>query len=249
MRKLKVKIKSKIVGTIIGVIAAVMIFAGCGSSENETADEASAPVIESLDEDGNVITEDSLDNADSVTEVNDNSKNYLDDKDDEELRELAVEALEAAGLDTSLAKGTLKTTGIEFELPDGFEEDPDKKDFYVTGRYPIDASCICYLEQDIDYTLQLMDEAYFKSMMEEVFFEKTGTEVSVNITEFAAIKIDGVPSFRIILDYEAKDIKLNQLVYIINGSKTYIVIYSETDEFDSRMEEYNLSASTITVKK
>ena len=166
----------------------------------------------------------------------------------EELKELALEALEEEGKSTKLPEGKIMTFGIIFDVPEGFVPDQEYENTYVTDRYPIEASNVRYYESDIDYTLQLVDKSDFKQLIEQTLSAANGKEIEVNITEFTELDIDKIPSIRIKLKYSLDDVNMENLIYIINGSKTYMVIYTQTDEYD-RMSLFEESAKTIRVKK
>ena len=208
------------------------------STDAEENTEPAARVVEALNEDGEVIDDNTEHSA----------RDYLKYMSEEELRELAAEALDEKGKDTSLADNRMNTSGLTFEIPDGFTEHPDKKNFYVMGRYPIDASSIYYTTLEPDYTLQLMEEEAFKALMEESFLGSAEENVEVDITEYTPMTIDDIPAFRIMAEYDLGGAHLEQLIYLVNGSKTYVLIYTQTDEYD-RMELFEASAETIHVEK
>ena len=175
-------------------------------------------------------------------------KDYLKNLSRDEIVELSKEALETSGKDTALADGTLVTCGITFEIPEGFESLAGTPGMYVTDRYPIDASNVVYSELGIDYTLQLMDESYFKQLVADKFAEQYEKKVDVNITEFKHMEIDGVPAIRLKAEYDLEDNHMSQLMIVINGSKTYSLVYTQTQDYD-RMDAFEESASSIRVMK
>ena len=175
-------------------------------------------------------------------------KDYLKNLSKEEIVELSREALESSGKDTAFADGTLVTCGITFEIPEGFESLAGTPGMYVTDRYPIDASNVVYSELGIDYTLQLMDESYFKQLVADKFAEQYEKKVDVNITEFKHMEIDGVPAIRLKAEYDLEDNHMSQLMIVINGSKTYSLVYTQTQDYD-RMDAFEESASSIRVMK
>lgn len=261
MRKKICEIKSTIIGAIIGtILGVILLLTGCGQVEEEN----SGRVVEAIDENGNVIQEETSDleasaNQDNLetqadvelvreVEATLQGRDYLAYMSEDELKSLASEALEAKGLDTRLADGYLTTKAVTFELPEGFKESSDKKGMYITRRYPIDATNILYAELPVDYTLQLMDKEYFKSMIEELFLVEEEESVDVTISEFSPKKIDGVPGFRIKAEYDLDGNHITHLMMIINGSKTYTLIYTMTDDYD-RLDWFEESIKTIKVSK
>ncbi|MBQ8946709.1 MAG: hypothetical protein IJ058_07855 [Lachnospiraceae bacterium] len=250
MKKFKVKIKSALVGAVTGVAIVVALLCVFGFDSKQD-DDASGRYVESL-EDGTVIEAYAAAPAPEFTErlieYIDADKDYLKDLSEEELVELSREALDASGKNTSLADGDLKTTGITFELPEGFMASEDTPGMYVLKRYPIDASNIRYIEMNVDYTLQLMDESYFEEMLEEMLESGYGSAVDVNISEFKHITIDSVPAVRVKTEYDLEENHITQLIVAINGSRTYMLIYTQTHDYD-RMDEFETSVASIHVSK
>lgn len=167
--------------------------------------------------------------------------------DDEMKNELTIELLEENQLDTSVVENTRNTTGCSFSLPEDFAEAEDQPGMYVTGRYPIDASTICYAELEQDISLQLMTEETFRQHMEEQFAAAQEEAEGLSIDSFDKIELDGYPGFRILCRYTIGSVEITQLEYIINADKSYVIIYSQTGEYD-RMEEYEASAATIRLE-
>ncbi len=117
---------------------------------------------------------------------------------------------------------------------------------YVTGRYPIDASSIYYVQMDQDMALQLMTKESFKEHTQDTFRELYGEEVELVVDSFEQMKMQGYPAFQILCHYQVEDVKVTQLAYIINADKSYVITYSQTSDYD-RMEEYEASADSIRV--
>lgn len=164
---------------------------------------------------------------------------------DETLRnQLAEEMLQENEMDASVVESAPVTKGCSFTLPEDFSESEDIEGMYVTKRYPIDASTIYYVALSRDVALQLMTEETFKAQAEENFLKEYGEEIEVHIDSFERITIDGCPAFRILCHYQVGDTKMSQLEYAINADKSYVITYSQTDDYD-RMEEYEASAETI----
>lgn len=175
-------------------------------------------------------------------------KDYLEDMSEEELVSLSKEALENSGKDTSLTEGELVTRGIGFDIPEGFAESEEVPGMYVLKRYPIDASNIVYTKLDADYTLQLMDEEYFRQLIADSFAAGYGNDVDVTISSFEHISIDGVPAVRLECEYDLEDNHFTQLMVAVNGTETYMVCYTQTQDYD-RMADFRASADSIRVLK
>lgn len=176
------------------------------------------------------------------------SKDYLKYMSEEELQALAVEALQKEGYDTRLAEGRMKTKGIDFDIPQGFEANENVEGMYVTGRYPLDATNIYVAESDVDYTLQLMDQEYFKELLTNSMANILGQEIEINITEFTRMMISAVPTFKVVAEMDVDDIHLIQQMFVINGSKTYNIVYTQTNEYD-REGWFDDSINSIRVKR
>ena len=256
MKNIKIKIRRVIIGAAAGLIAAAALVLSAFAFSSE-ADSNSERVVEEMDGSGSYITaeaavpEDVIDDEEEAirtVEVLGATKDYLSSMTPEEIQSLSSEALAIEGLDTSLADGDLVTKGITFEIPEGYEASPDRPGMYVPKRFPIDASNMVYSEYDADYTLQMMDEAYFEQMVEQNFTAAFGTPIDVNITEYQPYTIDDVPAIRIKAEYDLDGNHVTSLMIIINGSRTYTVVYSQTHDYD-RMELFEASAASIHVQK
>lgn len=169
------------------------------------------------------------------------------DVDEETKKELTLQLLQENDLDTSVAANTKVTKGCSFTLPEDFTESKDIPGLYVTKYYPVDISTIYYAQLEEDMALQLMTKEDFADHLKNSLRELYDTEVEVVIESFEIIRIDGYPAFRSLFGYTIEGIRLTQLAYIINADQSYVITYSQTDEYD-RMEEYEESAATIQVE-
>lgn len=236
------------------LIAAVMtlFLAGCGQDETVSTG-AEAQVGESSDAIDNAAAQEGVETEDSAaTQENaEPEQRNLADKqiemDDETRQQLTAELLEENEMDASVVEPGRSTTGCTFEIPEGFEESQDMSDLYVTARYPLDSSMIYYEILEGDISLQLMTQEQFTEQAEESFRLQYGEDITLDIESFESVKIDGYPAFRIMCQYEADEIRITQLQYLINADKTYVITYSQTSDYDW-MEAYEASAATIHVK-
>lgn len=167
--------------------------------------------------------------------------------DDKLKEELTAQMLEYQNMDTSVVGNSRTTKGCKFTLPEGFEEAEDMPGMYINEHYPVDASTIYYIEKDKDISLQLMTEDTFAENMRAELEQIYGSDVEIKLKTFESIKIDGFPSFKILCSYSGGDVAITQLEYIINADKSYVITYSQTDEYD-KMEEFEASAETIRVE-
>lgn len=233
-------------------VGMVIFLAGCGQDETVSTG-AKAQVRESSDAVDNAAAQEGVETEDSAaTQENaELEQRNLADKqieiDDETRQQLTAELLEENEMDVSVVESGRSTTGCTFEIPEGFEESQDVDDLYVTARYPLDTSMIYYEVLDGDISLQLMTEEQFREQAEADFSLQYGEDISLDIDSFESVKVDGYPAFRIMCHYEADDIRITQLEYLINADKTYVITYSQTSDYDW-MEEYEASAATIRVK-
>lgn len=219
--------------TIVCLLAAAMLFAA-GCSEKETV-ETQAQAGEAAEQ-ITVLKPEQTSAARAQMEI-----------DEETRQELTAELLEENNMDTSVMEPKRATKGCTFDLPEEFEESGEAAGVYVTGRYPIDASTISYTVMEQDTSLQLMTQETFKEQTQESLSETYDDTVEVMVDSFESMKIDGYPAFRILCHYQVEDIQITQLAYVINADKSYMVIYSQTSDYD-RMEEYEASAATIHIK-
>lgn len=212
-------------------VAAGMVFAltGCGQDESvQTGAE--------VQNEGAVVEPSEINRSEAQMEIDEETRN-----------ELTTQLLEENNLDTSVVESKRSTRGCTFDLPEGFEESEEMKDVYVTGRYPLDASMIYYAAMDQDIAMQLLTEEAFKEQLQEDLQQAYGEDIEVTVDSFESIKVSGYPTFRIKCHYQVNRIEITQLEYAINADKSYIIIFSQTGDYD-RMEEYEASAATIRVQ-
>jgi len=253
--KLKKKFTGKsrrylpVVFLVAGIIA---VFPGCGGQEAVETDapaqaEGEAEIETGADAAGTEEEQQALEEElNAAREQTDSARAQMEIE--QGIREeLTEELLEEQELDTSVMEFGRSTKGCTFDIPEGFEAFPDMEGVYVTGRYPIDASSIYYTEAEQDKSLQLLTEELFKEQTQESLKEAYDEDVEVAIDSFEHIEIDGYPAFRILCHYQVGRIQITQLEYAINADKSYVITYSQTNDYD-RMEAYEASAATIHVE-
>lgn len=232
------------------------MLAACGDGEAvHTGADIPAAEETALSEEGNAGTEEADDGAaekegnqpDDAGEAMGGNTAASVEMDETLRNQLAEEMLQENEMDASVVESAPVTKGCSFTLPEDFSESEDIEGMYVTKRYPIDASTIYYVALGRDVALQLMTEETFKAQAEENFRKEYGEDIEVNIDSFERIQIDGCPAFRILCHYQVGDTKMSQLEYAINADKSYVITYSQTDDYD-RMEEYEASAETIRLE-
>lgn len=167
---------------------------------------------------------------------------------EEKRKELLKQALVDAGKDPSIVEGKYKTKGLYFEVPENFAPLESNPNMYVTRRYSLDISNIYYQESEVDYLLQLMTEDSYKEMALQDFKETYGMDVDLQIDSFQETKISGIPSFQIESRFDLEGITIEQTTYIVNADKTYMLVYTTTNEYDTDLA-FADSQDSIRVKK
>lgn len=250
---------------LFAAISMLILLSGCGRDQAVSAD---APTLTTVTSDTTVgdsaaagTSEDTTAGSDSTVPkasddvtVQEGTESAQMDADEEQMeideetrRLLTAELLEENELDASVVESGRSTRSCTFDLPEGFEKSQDVEGLYVTRRYPLDTSMIYYETLDGDISLQLMTEEMFRQQVEGNLRSLYGEDIEVGIDSYENVKIDGYPAFRILCHYEVDEIVITQLEYVINADKTYIITYSQTDDYDW-MEEFKTSAATISVK-
>ena len=225
---------------LMTAVCLIAVLPGCGQND---AEETSASGIVQPTAAGD--TGDAADGEAAGTSGDDGARIEMDE---EMRRQLTVELLEENGKDASAAESESSTRGCVFDVPEGFAQQPDVENLYVTERYPYDSSMIYYEILDGDPTLQLMTEEMFGQEAEEMLKQTYGENVSLTIDSYESVTVSGFPAFRILCHYTADDIDITQLEYMINADKTYAVTYSQTSDYDW-MEMFEQSADTIRILK
>ncbi|MCH5250751.1 MAG: hypothetical protein J1E98_12500 [Lachnospiraceae bacterium] len=226
--------------TVIILLISILILM-CGCTRTSNASEAMQTSVADID-----LQDDLLFYGSTVEYILGSiDKEYLE-SDDELNEELALRLLKSRNIDTSVLENTEISGSCTFTLPKGFEESEDITGMYLNEHYPIDASTIYYKELDKDMSLQLMSENTFRQNMEKELEKIYDYNVKLNIETFEQIKINDFASFKIRFSYTNDDVEFTQLQYIINADKTYVITYSQTDEYD-RMDEFEESAETIQI--
>ena len=251
------------------MMSMILLFTACGQEEAVNSGEQPQPLTaetggDNTGDDSSTVPEISADGSSGT--VPENTESSVDDTvqisgvqqsnsadeealgiDDEMRQQLTEELLVENELDTSVLENKRATRECTFELPEGFEESEEADDLYVTSRYPLDTSMIYYAVMDQDTSMQLLTEELFKEQAEKSLRRIYGEDILIDIESFESTKISGYPAFRILCGYEADGIKVTQLQYAINADKTYMIIYSQTSDYDW-MEAFKESAATIKVR-
>ena len=117
-------------------------------------------------------------------------------------------------------------------IPAGFHRSEEIPGMYVSELYPMDSSNIYYSVSDalsvgaIDDNLTAED--YEKAL--ESGFSSKGQNIDVTVDEFSKEEMEGVPCFKIRSHYSVGDENLQQLTYIILGSDTHVISYTQMSD-------------------
>lgn len=264
--------KKKIIGGLISCMLVLMLLSGCGADpdaqETLAQGDAAAESTEQEDTEETVQDSEDADSGDAGRESVDADESGADAEnengtdgagggsseqsepleiDEATKAELTTQLLLENELDTSIIEEDGTTDRCTFALPEDFMAVEDIPGMYVTKRYPIDASTIYYAEMDKDISMQLMTEETYVAQMENNFKNHYDMDIDVNLQSFEKIKISGHPAFRILCSYTVDGIEITQLAYVINADKSYVVTYSQTEEY-YRMDEFEASAATIELE-
>lgn len=234
------------------------LICGCGADKAEETMASGDAVQQESDAPTDADTQQDVDvqrdNSGTVWEISGEDGVDISQSSEEELEideatraELTAQMLQENELDMSIIDSAESTRGCTFTLPEGFTESEDVPGMYMTKRYPIDASLISYMEVDKDISLQLMTEESFLAQMHADFRQLYDTDIEVDLKSYEKIEISGYPAFRILCSYIFEEVEITQLAYVINADKSYVITYSQTEEYD-RMEEFEASAATIQVE-
>lgn len=250
--------KKKTIGKVVSCMLAItLLLGGCGAEPDtqETLAQGDA-VTEEVEQDNAASADNEEDNAETEAGAGEENsaggENTAQPQEQIEIdeatkAELTTQLLLENELDTSILEEDGVPDRCTFALPEDFIEVEDIPGMYVTKRYPIDASTIYYAEMDKDISMQLMTEDTYVEQMESNFLNHYDMEIDVNLQSFEKIKISGHPAFRILCSYMVDGIEITQLAYVINADKSYVVTYSQTDEY-YRMDEFEASAATIELE-
>ena len=149
------------------------------------------------------------------------------------------------GTETEAEEVFYEPADLSCSLPKGFKALDSEEGIYVYKTYPKDISTISYVisENDEDITQMSVDE--YKKLLEDDFLDTYGDEVTVNITSYKKINVDGRNGLKIKLSYEFKGVEYEQLNYIFfNGDESHIMCY--TQEADAGwMEKFEESGDSL----
>ena len=171
----------------------------------------------------------------------------------EVIEEIPVETVDSAELpEIDNGENDIEETSVVFAdaeltctLPKGFKVHPEEPGLYVYKTYPSDSSTISYIISESDFDITGISKDEFKQQLEEDFYSSYGDEVVVDISEFNQFNVDGRNGLRIMMSYEFKGVKYEQLMYTLyNGKESHILNYTQ-EEGEGWMDEFVKSGDTI----
>ncbi len=131
-------------------------------------------------------------------------------------------------------------------IPAGYQPSEDIEGMYVHERSPLDSSNIYYTvsegEHDGRISDELTEEIYEETV--ENAFQEAGQTVDLQIEDFEAIDMDGVPGYKIKSYYEVADTRIEQLAYIITADNTYTITYSQVAD-DELLVDFEITDDEI----
>lgn len=141
----------------------------------------------------------------------------------------AENMMEAA--DSSSVAGAQKESeaaGLLFEIPEGFEEDGDLPGLYMSQDYQRDLACIFYQEHEAQERRELLTEDNIAPLMQEMYTELYGMEVTVEMIDFHKFRLDGYDGCRIETEITTDEAVLQNIEYVIyTDEKSYSLTYRQ----------------------
>ncbi len=135
---------------------------------------------------------------------------------------------------------------IVCELPKGFVPSDYEGEYIPKDKK--DLSSINQILYDSDENITLYTQEEYKNKIDHEFSETYGMDISINVTQYDKIMIDGRPGLYIVYNYEFRDEVYNTIVVeLYNGKESNIITFLEAPGHNW-MEKYATSAKTIRYK-
>ncbi len=135
---------------------------------------------------------------------------------------------------------------IVCELPKGFVPSDYEGEYIPKDKK--DLSSINQILYDSDENITLYTQEEYKNKIDHEFSETYGMDISINVTQYDKIMIDGRPGLYIVYNYEFRDEVYNTIVVeLYNGKESNIITFLEAPG-RNWMEKYAESAKTIRYK-
>ncbi len=203
------------------VLASLMLFqiTGCGKKNEETTE---------------IVEESAVDNttadSDDIQEVAD-------------LPEVPSKVVE----EESAKEPVYMPGNLMVDLPKGFVAYEDEEGMYVHKSYPKDLSSISYVISESTEDVTEIKQEDYQAMLEADFLANYGDDVTVNISMYKDIRVDGRDGLKIMLNYEFKGVVYEQLIYMIyNGDESHILSFTQ-EEGSGWMDEFEACGDAISL--
>ena len=135
---------------------------------------------------------------------------------------------------------------IVCELPKGFVPSDYEGEYIPKDKK--DLSSINQILYDSDENITLFTQEEYKNKIDHEFSETYGMDISINVTQYDKIMIDGRPGLYIVYNYEFRDQTYNAIVVeLYNGKESNIITFLEAPGHNW-MEKFADSAKTIRYK-
>ena len=135
---------------------------------------------------------------------------------------------------------------IVCELPKGFVPSDYEGEYIPKDKK--DLSSINQIIYDSDENITLFTQEEYKNKIDHEFSETYGMDISINVTQYDKIMIDGRPGLYIVYNYEFRDQTYNAIVVeLYNGKESNIITFLEAPGHNW-MEKFADSAKTIRYK-
>lgn len=124
-------------------------------------------------------------------------------------------------------------------IPSDYHKSESEEGMYVSDVYPLESSNIYYTVTDAASVGAIDDnltEAEYEKAIEDAY-GSMGGDIDLVMDEFSREEFEGIPSYRIRCHYtpgNGKDIQ--QLCYIIMGSKTHVITYTQVSDDELMMD-------------
>lgn len=132
------------------------------------------------------------------------------------------------------------------ELPKGFVPSDNEGEYIPKDKK--DLSSINQIIYDSSEDITQFTKEEYKNTIDSEFSETYGMDISINVTQYDKIMIDGRPGLYIVYNYEFRDQTYNTIVVeLYNGKESNIITFLEAPGHNW-MEKYATSAKTIRYK-
>lgn len=130
-------------------------------------------------------------------------------------------------------------------IPMGYYPSEEIPGMYLHKMAPLDSSNVYYsvAEGGDGLVSDTLTKEEYKKELEQAF-AANGQEISVEVSSFEEVDMDGVPAYKIRSAYETEGNKIQQLTYMILGEDTYTITYSQSED-DELMADFTVSDGEI----